>query len=144
MKRFPIKVLLMAVLTVLISSSFAQEMSKQDYLALSKRQKNTGLILLGGGAAVATAGAIIFNENFCLWGCSNSEDALAGTGAAMFVGGGIAMIASIPYFISSSKNANRAAQFGLVREYIPGPRLAYHVPRSYPALRISIPIHSRD
>lgn len=143
MKNLAFRFLWIAFLSLWIQPALAQEMTKQDYLELSKKQKNTGFILLGGGAAAVIAGSVLFSENFCIWGCTNSEDALAATGAALAVGGGVAMLVSIPSFINSSKNATRAAQLSLVRETLPGPRIAPQIPRSYLSIQMSIPISKR-
>ena len=98
------------ILTVLMSSQLnaaAQEMSKNDYLEKSRRQKMAGYIMLGGGLAMATAGSVLFSENFILFGASDSEEQATGVGVAMVIAGGIAAAGSIPIFMSSAKNKKK-------------------------------------
>ena len=85
-------------------NSFGQQIKNQeqklpaDYLEKSKRQKTTGFILLGSGAAVFTGGAIAMQHSQ-----SKGENELP------FLVGGLAMsIASIPFFISSAGNKHKA------------------------------------
>lgn len=122
-------------------SSFAQEISKEDYLAKSKRQKTTGFILLGGGIALAAAGGILFSENFILFGASDAEDNAVGIGGAMFIVGGLAALSSIPVFISSGSNAKKAAQLSFRNEPINIPKYAGNFPRAVPSVTFSIPLH---
>ena len=69
-----------------------------DYLEKSKRQKTTGLILLGGGVIAFTGGAIAMEH-------SQSK----GENEFPFVVGGLAMtLTSIPFFISSASNKHKA------------------------------------
>lgn len=119
----------------------SQTMSKQDYLDKSKRQKTTAFIMLGGGVAFATAGSIMFSENFTLFGASDAEDNAAGIGAAMVVVGGLAAVGSIPVFISSSNNAKKAASMGFKNEPTNIPKYAGNLPRSIPSLTFIIPLH---
>ena len=74
------------------------------FLKKSKNQKTAAWILLGGGAGVALAGDIIGTNAIKN---SNPDElfprgSLAGGG--MLLGGVIATIASIPFFIASGKN----------------------------------------
>ena len=78
-------------------------------LKRSKRQKTTAWILLGTGAGVSIAGAIIGSNSI-----SNSADqwdifprgTLAGGG--MILGGITAIITSVPFFIASGRNKRNA------------------------------------
>lgn len=81
---------------------------KQDLLEKSKRQKKTGFILLGAGAVSTVAGALIFANNFTLIG--SEDDGAGAAGATLFVAGGLSMLSSIPVFIASSKNRERATE----------------------------------
>jgi hypothetical protein len=74
----------------------------QYYKEKSKNQKTAGWVLLGGGAALFTGSIIIAgNANF-------ENDAAVVAGSIAFLAGTVSMIASIPVFISSSKNKGRA------------------------------------
>lgn len=121
--------------------SFAQQMTKQDYLEKSKQQKTTAWILLGGGAAVTTAGFIIFSENFCPLGCSKSENNSANAGGIMILAGGVSMLASFPVFISSGNNARKAAELSFKYQPMNMPRYTGAIPRAYPSLTLTIPIY---
>jgi hypothetical protein len=138
-----------SILTVLITAliignlppATAQEMSKQDYLEKSRRQKTAGFIMLGGGVVMATSGIVLFSENFVLFGASEAEDRALGVGAAMFVVGGLAAIGSIPVFISSSMNAKRAAQLSFNHLPTNIPKYSGNIPRSIPSITFSVPLN---
>lgn len=112
---------------------FAQSMSKQDYLDKSRMQKTTGFIMLGGGVAMATAGAILFNENFNLNGGGEAE-------GIMMVAGTLVALGSIPMFISSGNNARKAAQMSFRNEPLHIPKYAGNLPRSVPSLTLKTPL----
>ena len=93
-------------------SSVNHQHTMADYLLKkSKNQKTAAWILLGGGAGVAIAGGIIGTNAIKN---ANPDDpwdifprgSLAGGG--MLVGGIIAALVSVPYFIASGRNKKRA------------------------------------
>jgi hypothetical protein len=94
--------------TVLGFSAFCQEKTVQlnlrdEYLQKSRNQKTAAWILLGGGALATTAGMINFSNEFDIWS-SNS-----GAGGAIVATIGVgAMVGSIPLFMASSRNRNKA------------------------------------
>lgn len=63
-----------------------------DYLKKSKNQRNTGLILLGGGATCVAVGTFV-------QGHATHKNA---TGLAIILGGMGTALASLPFFISSA------------------------------------------
>lgn len=63
-----------------------------DYLKKSKNQRNTGLILLGGGATCVAVGTFV-------QGHATHKNA---TGFAIIFGGMGMAVASLPFFISSA------------------------------------------
>ena len=72
--------------------------SSKDYLKKSKKQRTTGFILLGSGAAIFTGGAIAMQH-------SQSK----GGNELPFVLGGLAMsVTSIPFFIASFGSKHKA------------------------------------
>lgn len=79
-------------------------LTKTDYLAKSKSQQRTATTLLAGGTVMMIVGYIGFNNTYD----SNNN---AGTDVFGFlILGGFAMdVASIPFFVGSSKNARKAA-----------------------------------
>lgn len=93
------KIVLSLTFFLLIANAFGQDqpaLTKDDYLRKSKSQKTFAWILLGGGAGLAIAGL------------SLSDTYASDAGTWMAVGGGVLVAASIPLFISSSKNARKA------------------------------------
>lgn len=85
--------------------------TKDYYNTKSKNQKTIAWALLGGGTAIAVTGMILGNQEDEPGdlGYGSSFDA----GMWLFGGGIIADLVSIPFFISSSNNARRAASIGL-------------------------------
>ena len=85
-----------------------RQLVKQDYLLKSKNQKTVGWVLLGSGAAMFFTGIIVGSSNSSdnpnEWFGPNFE-----TGATILLGGIVAGLASIPFFISSASNARKAA-----------------------------------
>ncbi|NVJ84873.1 MAG: hypothetical protein HWE15_01110 [Algoriphagus sp.] len=140
MKKLFIAIFVVATLIGAAYPSFAQQMTKQDYLEKSKKQKTTAWILLGAGAAVTTTGAIIFSENFCIFGCSKSEVDASNAGGVMVLAGGAAMLASIPVFISSGNNAKKAAELSFRYQPMNIPEYVGTIPKAYPSLTLTIPI----
>lgn len=123
----------MVILFVALQS-FVQNpsLSKDDYLQKSKSQKKTGWILLGGGTAIAVVGAIIFDE---------SDDwSSVDTGGFMMLGGAAAGLASIPFFISSAKNANKAATISFNYQKTYFPKHDIFVAKMQPAITLKIPL----
>ncbi len=101
MKKIVFSVAFLLFVVKLFSQTPA--LSKDHYLRKSKNQKKVATILLAGGAASILTGALIsrgepgfvFDEN----------DGIKMT----FVGiGTLSMLASIPFYIASSKNKRRA------------------------------------
>ena len=92
--------LVLGALHVLGQATF----TKEDYLQKSKNQKKTGLILLGGGTLMAVIGAVSFNNSY-----ASSDNNTTDASGFLFLGGLAADFISIPFFISSSNNAQKAA-----------------------------------
>ena len=79
-----------------------QQLTKQEYLQKSKSEKETGSVLLGIGTGMAAIEAIVFaNEGIF---SSSGESAIVVIGIGVIID-----LISIPVFISSSKNARKAA-----------------------------------
>ena len=142
MKFFP---LIIAALMSTAVSTLAQQkkednLSRQELLNQSKKEKTTAFVLLGAGAVATAVGAALVGENFCIFGCTDSADRALAVGTGLFVGGGVAMLASIPVFISASQKSKRAYRIQAVNEPLLIPRAVYSNPGSYPALRLSFPL----
>jgi hypothetical protein len=89
--------------------------SKEYYLQKSRNQKKAGWILLGGGAVLATVGGIGFSENFGIF----TDNATGDGYGFMFLTGVISGLSSIPFFISSGNNAQRAATITFNADLLP-------------------------
>jgi hypothetical protein len=110
------KILVLLTILSLATISFSQstvdpELTKDYYLAKSKNQKTIAWALLGGGTAIAITGMILGNQEDKPGdlGYGSSFD----SGMWLFGGGIVADLVSIPFFISSSNNARRAASVSL-------------------------------
>ena len=138
--------ILTAFLIVNTFSASAQEMSKQDYLDKSRTQKTTAFILLGGGIAIGLTGAILYGgkgmlsvaDCIALGPC---EEANYGFETGMMIVGGLATVASIPLFVSSSNNKKKAAELSFKHQPINIPKYARNIPRSVPSITFSIPLN---
>lgn len=140
--RLKFALLVTILLAGIFVQSFAQEMSKQDYLKKSRNQKTTGFILLGGGAALIIIGALIIDDNFCTI-CDqtqNQENAMEG-GEVAAIAGGVAMIASVPVLFSAKKNAKKASKLSLNIQPIYNPKLTGKLPNSFPAISLAVPFN---
>ena len=77
-----------------------------------KKQKKTGLILLGSGLVASGAGLLIAaNSNIF------SDDGGFGTGAGLVLAGSVTTLVSIPYLISSGSNKRKAAAYVQIGEH---------------------------
>ena len=108
------KLILIIAAILHFSESFSQQtnpapsLSKQDYLAKSKKQKTGAWGLLGFGAAMLVGGTIIAaSETEDRWNDGGGENLEAAAVVAAI--GVAAMAGSIPLFIASGKNKRKAA-----------------------------------
>ena len=118
--------------------SFGQNssLSKEDYLQKSKNQKKTGWILLGGGTAIAVVGSIsLSNQDF--W---SSDDSGYDTAAILVLGGLATGLVSIPFFISSAKNARKAATISFNYQKMYFPQQHTFVAKPQPVITLRIPL----
>jgi hypothetical protein len=117
------KLICLALLLCFSISLFSQQTTptvNTDYLKKSKNQKTTAGILLGGGTAFVLIGLALFPKNYSLFGGnSSSTESQAGVSAVMILAGGGSMLASIPFFIASSKNKKKAMSMSLKNQLVP-------------------------
>lgn len=100
------KIIFFLLLLIPFTSLFSQQtetkhaLTKEDYLAKSKRQKTGAWVLLGGGTALMGAAVLIG---------SSKEVSFGDAGAAVIMGGlgFLCDLGSIPLFIASGKNKRR-------------------------------------
>jgi hypothetical protein len=125
MKRIMITMLILIIATDCFAQMTDQKgpLTTTDYLQKSKKQKTTAWVLLGGGAALITIGALIpegevTGDLFPYPVTTNKND---GIRAAFILAGGGSMLASIPFFLASSKNRRkgRAATVFFDAEKVP-------------------------
>ena len=90
----------------------------ENLLLISKEQKKTAWTLLGIGGGVAAIGGIVqLNaQQKDSWGFDF-------TGAWMAIAGGVVALSCVPFFISSAKNAQKAATmaFNMQQIFLPNP-----------------------
>jgi len=102
------KMIFFLTASLITLSSFSQTLnstlSKDDYLQKSKNQNTTGWVLLAGGTTMAVVGLASFSDSYD-YGSDTSTDIFG----FMILGGILADLVSIPFFISSAKNARMAA-----------------------------------
>ena len=122
------KIIICPFLLVITTATFSQQnipthtLTKQDYLTKSKSQKIAAWVLLGGGFALSSIGAItaapkagedigyaIFLLPNALAGNVQPEPENNYTAQTILLIGGLAsMFSSIPLFIASGKNKTKA------------------------------------
>lgn len=135
MKRF----VLSLTLLLLIVKSFSQTPAfSTDYLKKSKSQKTIGWVVLGGGVVMGTIGYITFNKKFehDPFGTYTSVD--VESEEILLVGGFVFTLGSIPFFISSAKNARKAAAISFNYQQITLPNKNTLVLRPQPAVFLKI------
>lgn len=110
--------------------------TKEEYLHKSRNQKTAAWTMLGGGALMAFAGAVWFGNSFEIFSSDNdNEETMAVVVGAVGVA---AMAGSIPLFIASARNKNKAlnvtAAFDWKHISSPGKGMIRQVP--YPAISL--------
>ena len=111
-----------------------RQLTKQEYLDKSKRQKTTGWVLIAGGTAMAVIGGIIFEQSEFL----SEDDPDTDLGGILFATGLAADLASIPFFISSGKNARKAATISFKNQKILLPLQNGFVKKNRPAITLIV------
>ena len=105
------KVVLSFMLALVMTTSFCQQKTtevrdKDFYLQKSKDKKTVAWVLLGAGTAAIIGGSIGFSQTFCIFCNDNSSSDAFGF---LVLGGVVADLASIPFFISASHYKKIAA-----------------------------------
>ena len=118
------KIILFTILLTVSAASFtqtinpSQPLTRADYVKKSKSQKTAAWVLLGGGFALSTTGALISSRKAAedlagaftgvFFGDPEPQNNYTGE-TILLVGGVVAMLSSIPLFIASGKNRRKAA-----------------------------------
>jgi len=136
MKKFTFLILLF----IFVLNSFSQTISnptftKDYYMQKSKNQKTVAWVLLGSGLGIAATGGIVqlIHENKRAGGFD-----LDFTGAFIAIAGGVVILPSIPFFISSAKNGKKAVTITLSNQQTPGLQQGTIVLTSQPTLSLKI------
>ena len=123
------KTIAYSILLLTAVHSYGQEaspqpqMSKQDYLQKSKHQKTAAWIMLGAGTVTAIVGISIYSHDLNV--AAENDPAMTfftlglnanPRGGYVFLAGTISGIASIPLFVSSSRNHKKALSLSLKNE----------------------------
>ena len=140
------QIILGAMLLILANSAFSQQnnhspvLTKQDYGGKSKHQKTVAFIFLGAGTGLITTA--IFIQPFYDFSKVGSTLMMPPPDYSyktiFFITGLASMVASIPFFINSSKNKKKATTFGFRMEKAPSALQQSFVYHSYPALSLKI------
>ncbi len=135
------KIICFLTLLLFVAKSFSQSttLSKDYYLEKSKTQKTVAWVMLGGGVAMATAGLVITNKhvNDDPFEALNNLGTTGGSAILTIAGIGSAL-GSIPFFISSAKNARKAATISFNNQKILFPQQNIFVLKTQPALTLKI------
>ena len=120
----------------------APSLTKQDYLNKSHKQKKTGWIFLGSGAALFITGLVIpkgeLTDQFNYYTFEKDVYENDGLKGAFMVAGTLGMLGSIPFFIASGKNKKRAASISFRNFPIPAIRNGNIVKQPVPSLYLNV------
>ena len=126
------------MLQIVVTSTFSQQnnpapvLTKQDYLKKSKKQKTIAWTMLAGGMTIGFIGLTQIN-------LAGSDGDINNTpGTIMFFTGVASSLASIPFFIASSKNKKKAMSVSLKNELIPRIHEKRSFDYSIPSISISM------
>jgi hypothetical protein len=141
MRNTTLLLLFMLVATTSFGQGPANVTRNHDYyLTKSKNQKTVAWVMLGGGVAVATVGILLVNNAInddgsgYLSGSSGTAEsivALVGIGSTL---------GSIPLFVSSARNARKAARITFSNHKILFPLQNDFALQYVPTLTLKIPL----
>ncbi len=134
MKNIYFSMVFLITTTLLGQNTINQEHNKDYYLQKSKDQNKTAWILLSAGTVISVVGLIGFSSTYDLWDYSNKTDIYG----YMMLGGGLLGSASVPLFISSGKNARKAATISFNNQPILCPTQNFCVQNPQPSLLLTI------
>ncbi len=135
-----ISLFFISLLFLINSFSQTQTNSKEYYQLKSKHQKTTAWIMLGGGGALFLAGGLVGAHGFADlfsgdFNKANNKVAVAGT---LSIVGAASMLGSIPFFISSGKNARKAVSISFINERIIVPQQNAITSKMQPAISLKV------
>jgi hypothetical protein len=154
MKKITFFFLLLAVSVSVFSQQIepSPTLTKQDYLAKSKKQKTGAWLLMGGGFAMMTIGAGVAIDD----AAAETSDALVtifslGTvepenndkdnttlSNVLFFGGLAAIVGSIPLFKAAKRNKREGMSLSFSNQKIPSLQKTSFVYNSIPSVKLKI------
>ena len=141
---------------VITTATFSQQnipsptLTKQDYLTKSKSQKKAAWVLLGGGFALSSIGAItaapkagedigyaiLLLPNAIAGNVQPEPENNYTAQTILLIGGLASMFSSIPLFIASGKNKTKAMSLTFKNETSPQIQRSSFVYRTIPSLTL--------
>lgn len=115
-------------------ASVDRKLTREYYLHKSHRQKTAGWVLLGSGAALVVTGGIIGSQ-----GVDDPDEGLGqhfDQGVALFTTGVLTGLASVPFFIGSSRNVRNAAAISFKEQKMLVPQCNTIATKTVPAISI--------
>jgi hypothetical protein len=140
------KIATLILLLIISMEAFTQSnvtvpvLTKAGLLQKSKNQSTTGWVLLGGGAGLTIAGAIVITSAVSddLFNDSNSYNSKTNTGTVLIVAGLAAMGGSIPLLISAHRNHKKAMALSIINENMQIIQKGKWAYQPYPAISLKI------
>ncbi len=133
-----ITLLLMMTISTNLFSQQTIAAKNADYLKKSKNQKKVAWIMLGGGTTFVLTGMIIPHGEVVHAGFLGDDYKNDGIRSSFQSTGIIFMLASIPFFIASSKNKKKAASVSINNEKIQTLQKGSFAYKFVPAVRLTI------
>ncbi len=133
-----ISLLLMLTISTSLFSQQTNSAKNADYLKKSKNQKKVAWIMLGGGTTFVLTGMIIPHGEVVHAGFLGDDYKNDGIRSSFQSTGIIFMLASIPFFIASSKNKKKAASVSINNEKIQTLQKGSFAYKFVPAVRLTI------
>ncbi len=133
-----ISLLLMLTISTNLFSQQTIAAKNADYLKKSKNQKKVAWIMLGGGTTFVLTGMIIPHGEVVHAGFLGDDYKNDGIRSSFQSTGIIFMLASIPFFIASSKNKKKAASVSINNEKIQTLQKGSFAYKFVPAVRLTI------
>ena len=116
----------------------APQLTKQDYLQKSKKQKTAAWIFLGSGVAIALISNIADPANDIVSSAISGDDGRSGLAKAAGITGFACIVTSIPLFIASGKNRRKAMNMSFKFQQVPQLNKNSFVKQTIPSLTLKI------
>ena len=141
------KIVFLLIIVFSINSASGQQIfTKQDFLEKSKNKKTFGWCLAASGFVAGTIGVVIALKDAAKTIISVPANILTGSPIAeednysteLIIGGGVAIISSIPLFIASTKNKKKALSMSFKNQMIPQLQISGFIYKTVPSLNFKI------